>query len=185
MKDLITMGKGKFTGELGYELYEKYDDTKYDVYYAHLKEGITKHEQPNFQKRGLVPFFGEYSNATSLGFVDIVCLNTETNNVEIGVEIEERKSPPKKIIGDIMSVMLSEQIRIDGDDYSYGNLVFIMGTKVNPKGSGSKKTKLLCEKLSNLNDVLGKRKMEIIPVVAGDREELIEKVRTLIEYLLD
>lgn len=184
------MSQGTKTGKLGYDLCKKYEDTKYDVYYSHPRENIPNNEQPNFRNKGLVPFFVDDSAVIELSHVDIVFRNTENNCVEIVVEIEENVSSPKKIAGDITTAILSDKIRLKvGDkeyyDCNYDDLTFIMATKINPRGDAAKKTNLICEKLSDHNDKLGKREMEIVPIVDGDVGELIDEVRTAIDNIMD
>lgn len=180
------MGYGKKTGKLGYDLYEKYEDTRYEVYYSHPRDDIPNNEQPNYSNKGLVPFFSDESAVIELSYVDIVFRNTETNGIEIVIEIEESESSPKKIAGDITTAILSDKIRfkLGNEEYydcNYDDLTFIMATKINPRGDGAKKTKLICEKLSALSDKPGKREIEIIPIVDKDVVELIDKVRTAID----
>jgi len=175
------MKDGYYTGKLGLKLFEKYKDTKYSVYYEHPDE----RDEPNACRPQT--FMNKCSNATSLSWPDIVFLNEERNQVELIIEIEEKGAEPKKVIGDIGSVVLSDQIRITEakeKDYDFGNLTFIMAAKVNPDGSGGEKIELICKRMLELNEELSKREMEIIPIVDGDINELMMKIETKIDEIV-
>jgi len=175
------MENGYYTGKLGLKLSEKYKDTKYSVYYSHPNE----RDESNACRPQT--FMNKCSNATSLSWLDIVFLNQERNQVELIIEIEEEGSEPKKVIGDIGSVILSDQIRITEakeKDYDFGNLTFIMGVKVNPDGSRVEKIKLICERMLELNEELPEREMEIIPIVNGDINELMMKIESKIAEII-
>lgn len=114
------MSNGAHTGELGKRLYKNYKSTAHDVYYDH-----SNGNEPNICRP--TPFFGEYSNASTLSRVDIAVVNKNAGTVELIAEIEESGAPPKKVIGDVVNIMLSEQVRINGKDYGYGDITFILG----------------------------------------------------------
>jgi len=88
------MSNGAHTGDLGYSLYKKYKGTTHVVYYDHRKG---KGNEPNLCHP--TPFFGEYSNASTLSRVDIAIVNKKTNSVELIAEIEESGAPQRKSLG--------------------------------------------------------------------------------------
>lgn len=173
------MSNGVYTGDLGYRLYKKYKNTAHDVYYAHSgNEG----DEPNLCHP--TPFFGEHSKASTLSWVDIAVVNKNTVKIELIAEIEESGAEPKKVIGDVVNIILSEQVRIKDNDYEYGDTTLILGAKENPSGDREKKTRRICKKLMEINENTGNKKMEIIPIFDGDVEALAQKVENEIERRL-
>ncbi|RLF63625.1 MAG: hypothetical protein DRN33_03750 [Thermoplasmata archaeon] len=170
---------GEYTGKLGYSLYKKYLDSAHTVYYAHSGK---ENDEPNLCHP--TPFFGECSNASTLSWVDIAVVNKKTDSVELIAEIEESGAEPKKVIGDVVNIMLSEQVRINGKDYGYGDITFILGVKVNPEGDSEKKTRRICKKLAEINEKTGNKNMEIIPLFDSDIKALTRKVEREIERRL-
>jgi len=162
------MSNGAHTGDLGKRLYKNYKNTSHDVYYDH-----SNGNEPNICRP--TPFFGEYSNASTLSRVDIAVVNKKTDSVELIAEIEESGASPKKVIGDVVNIILSEQVRINGKDYGYGDITFILGIKVNPEGDSEKKTRRICKKLAEINKKTGNKKMEIIPLFDSDIKALTKK----------
>lgn len=173
------MDYGLYTREMGYRLYKKYENTPHMVFCAHGKD---KKTEPYYCHP--TPFFGKYSRATTLSFVDIIIINRNNNLIELIAEIEENAAEPKKVIGDIMSIILSEQVRIREKDYKYGDMVFILGVKSNPKGSTKEKTKMLCQKLAEVNEKIGNKRMDLIPLFDDDLKELIIHVESEIDRKL-
>jgi len=167
----VKMGYGLYTKELGARLYKKYEDTVHMIYCAH---GEDKSKEPYYCHP--TPFFDKYPDSITLSFVDIAFVNRSTNLIELMAEIEESDAEPKKIIGDIMSIILSEQVRIKREDYNYGDIVLILGRKTNPKGGAKEKTTRICQKLLPINEKIGNKKIELIPVFDNDLEKLITKV---------
>jgi hypothetical protein len=161
------MDYGLYTREMGYRLYKKYENTPHMVFCAHGKD---KEKEPYYCHP--TPFFGKYSRATTLSFVDIIVINRNNNQIELIAEIEENAAEPKKVIGDIVNIILSEKVRIREKDYKYGDMVFILGVKSNPKGSTKEKTKLLCKKLAEVNEKIGNKRMDLIPLFDDDLEKL-------------
>jgi len=170
------MSNGAHTGELGKRLYKKYKSTAHDVYYDH-----SNGNEPNLCRP--TPFFGEYSNASTLSRVDIAVVNKKTDSVELIAEIEESGAEPKKVIGDVVNIILSEQVRIKDKDYGYGDITFILGIKANPNGEREKKIRRICEKLMENNEKKG-NKIYIIPVFGSDIKALTRKVKREIERRL-
>jgi hypothetical protein len=105
-----------------------------------------------------------------------VIVNKETEYVDVLIEIEETTSEPKKIIGDIGNIILSEKIHIKGNEYHYGNIVLILGLMVNKKGKGVEKATLICDKLLKINETVGNKEMKIIPILDDKLEKLMNKI---------
>lgn len=173
------MDYGLYTREMGYRLYKKYENSAHMIFCAH---GTDKNKEPYYCHP--TPFFGKYSRETTLSFVDLIVVNKNNNLIELIAEIEENASEPKKLIGDIMSVILSEQVRIKDKDYKYGYLTFILGRKTNPKGDAKEKTGKICRKLAEVNEKTGNKKMEIMPLFDNDLKKLITQVESEIDRKL-
>ena len=173
------MDHGLYTGEMGYRLYKKYENTVHMIYYDH---GRDKNNEPNYCQP--TPFFDECSRATTLSFVDVAIVNRTTKLIELIVEIEESAAEPKKVIGDIMNIILSEQVRIKSRDYKYGDIAFILGRKTNPKGGAKEKTNRICQKLVEVNEKIGNKKVELIPVFDNDLGKLVTKIESEIDRKL-
>jgi hypothetical protein len=165
---------------MGFNLYKNYRNTDYKIYYHHGKD---KEKEPNFCEP--TPFFDKCSNASKLSYVDIAVINGSDRAILV-CEIEEGGAEPKKIIGDIINIVLSDQIRIQGRDYYYDdNIVFILGTNVNPIGAGEEKTQNICQKLRQINEKVGNKKIELILVFNADVKELTKDVEEKIVGKLD
>ena len=178
-KGCDNMDHGLYTGEIGYKLYKKYVNGFHMIYYDH---GKNKKNEPNYCHP--TPFFDDCSRTSTLSYVDVAVVNRKTNLIELIAEIEESGAEPKKIIGDIVNIILSEQIRIKGKDYEYGDIVFILGIKANPMGGAEEKTKMVCQKLTQINEKIGDKKIELIAVFDNDLKTLIKKVEREIDRKL-
>ena len=135
------MTQGEHTIDLGKRLTQKLKNTKYAVYQAHGN----RTEENNVRRP--TPFFGAYSTASTLSFIDVVVVNTENKKVLILCEIEESGASPKKVIGDIINIMISEKLRIKDDDYEYDRPILILGVKVREGGKSERKVKDLIPRL--------------------------------------
>ena len=153
-------------------------NTIHVVYYAH--SGGNGNDEPNYCRP--TPFFDECSRATTLSHVDIAFVNKKSGSVELIAEIEESNAEPKKIIGDVGNLILSERMRIKEKDCLYGDLIIILGVKA--MMDSEEKTKRICHKLSKINEEVGNKKIEIIPVFDNDLEILMKKIKREINQRL-
>lgn len=174
------MDLGVYSGKLGYQLYEKYIDTVHIVYYAH--SGTNPSDEPNC--RHPTPFFDKCSNETKLSYVDIAVVNKWKNSIELIVEIEESGAEPKKILGDVANIILSDKMRIKGKDYNFEDLTVILGVNVNSRGKSKEKTKRICQKLMRINKLVGNKKIELILIFDNDLEALFKKLKRKINQKL-
>jgi hypothetical protein len=102
------MADGEYTAKFGEELtkeLEPYSD--FQVYYDHGDSS-----KPNVGN--ITPYLRDkpYNNSTTLANVDIL-ITHKTNNIEkavILIEIEETKSAPKTILGDIFNLLLAGSV---------------------------------------------------------------------------
>ncbi|RLI81076.1 hypothetical protein DRP07_08060, partial [Archaeoglobales archaeon] len=95
---------GRYTRILGERLKERLEKEGYDVFYDH-----------GDQKHRIVAYFKDYSRKYFLSFVDIAIVKGE--EVKVLCEIEETSSNPKKILGDLVSILLAEKLRYAGLEY--------------------------------------------------------------------
>lgn len=167
------MRHGIYTGELGQRLYQKLIGTAHAVYFDH-KHGAGSESK----NRHAMPFFDDCSTASILSYVDLAIINKSSNSVELLAEIEESGVDPKKVIGDIVNILLSDGLRVDGVNYPCGEVVFILGLKVNPRGNTEEKVKRLWQKLARLNEEREKGKIRFIPIFDQNLEALISKVES-------
>lgn len=162
-------GKGKYTKKLGEQLKNNYKD-RYAVFYDHHKGG-------NLIKA----FFGEnYSDKTTLSHVDIAFLNKE-KKIELLIEVEENCASPKKIIGDLLNITLSDRIHMNHDDYNYAqplNVIMAIEIKDNKnQENNANKVKELVRMINEINTKMHKDWIKISYVTKLDKiEEEIKKV---------
>ena len=134
------MEHGKYTKELGKKIYKYLREKKslFNIYYDHGDTDI----EPNTCEP--TPYFSDKcSDATSLSNIDIAIVDEIDKKVILICEIEEEGGSPKKIIGDICGIFLTQKIRIKGKDYGFDRLHFIFGIKINKKGKSAEKAKEL------------------------------------------
>ncbi len=169
------------TGGMGKRLYEKYAGTVHQVYYDH---GTSPKKEPNYCRP--TPFFGDKASAAStLSAVDLLVVNAESSRVELIAEIEENAHEPKKIIGDIVNLMLADQVRVKGKDYPFGNRVLVLGIQANPRGQTRAKVLRLCFNLAEMNERAGKPRIDIVPVFHPEAVQLVGLVQAEIERWLE
>lgn len=173
------MDHGGYTGKMGRRLYEKYAQSVHQVYYDHCQD---RSKEPNSCQP--TPFFDELSSATTLSHVDIAIVDQQTKTIELVAEIEEAGHEPKKIIGDIVSLLMADHVRIKGKDYDFGGSVLVLGARVDEKGSGRKKVRAICRKLTDMGERMGKREMQIVPILHDELERLVEEVEAEIDRWL-
>ena len=168
------MAQGEYTKELGKRLTQKLKSkSKYSVYYAHgdsIRENNVCHS---------TPFFGNYSTASTLSFVDIVVVDSENKKVRIFCEIEESGAPPKKIIGDIVNIIVSEKLRIKGINYEYDRPQLILGIKVKEGGKSEQKAHALIQRLeSTIKEPSWNLLDKIRLICDSDIDKLLDKVES-------
>lgn len=148
------MAHGVETGKFGRWLTEQLAVVKpelnYRVFFDHGQlhnEGAGKPETV-----AIKGFYGEQvSNANRLADIDIAVVNAN-NRVKILIEIEERESSPKKIVGDVFTIAMCNHIEVKLEKRSHvfaitSETTLIVAGVINPKGS----------KLAQLQEVLSPR----------------------------
>jgi len=125
--------------------------------------------------------FGNCSNASTLSYVDIVIIERENKKVKILCEIEESRASPKKIIGDIVNILISDSIHIQEEDYEYDKLQLILGLKVTEGGKSEQKTHSLKQKLQGIIKEQYWNLLDEITIICDkDLNNLIRKVESKI-----
>ncbi len=159
------MSGGKITASIGEKLTEKLK-RDYDVFFDH--GDATK---GNNVRACLALLSDEPKNATRVADVDIViCSKREVQPmVKAIVEVEESGFSPKKILGDVMSLMLVKAIAIRKDDGSHGiyklnnrTVRYVFGVV---KSKGSKTEQIEEHLLPQLRDVLNQELLDQLPIV--------------------
>ncbi len=165
---------GQYTEKLGKNLAQELNSkSKYYVYQAHGK----KTGENNVYRS--TPFFGdEYSTSSTLSFVDIVIV--ERDKVKLLCEIEESGAAPKKIIGDIVNILVSNKVHIHGKEYGYDRPQLILGLKVNEKGKSCQKANSIPQELKKLINEPQWSLFKIEIICNGNLTELVKEVESKI-----
>lgn len=171
---------GEHTGKLGKKLADQLNSkSKYRVYYAHGNKKLDDGSVCN-----PTPFFDEYSNKSKLSFVDIVIV--ENDKVKLLCEIEESSAAPKKVIGDIVNILVSDKVRIQGNDYEYNSPKLILGLKVTEGGASNQKAHSLKQKLENIiKEPYWNLLNEIAIICDGNLDNLINTIEEKINELVN
>ena len=128
-----------------------------------------------------MPVFGNCSNASTLSYVDIVIIERENKKVKILCEIEESRAAPKKIIGDIVNILISDSIHIQEEDYEDDKLQLILGLKVTEGGKSEQKAHSLKQKLQGIIKEQYWNLLDEITIICDkDLNNLIRKVESKI-----
>ncbi len=110
----------EFSGE--YEVYYDHKLTNPDKIYAHI---------------------GDMCRENNLAELDIAIVSQKDGHRQLVLvaEIEEHKHSPKRFLGDLSSIMLSEHVMVDGQDYPMRNLIILIGLVSKENGVTGKKAK--------------------------------------------
>lgn len=140
---------GEKTGDLGERLVRHFKGSGFEVFFDHGDK--TRFKENVF---AIKAFCGdEVTNENRLSDVDVAIVKGD--EVVVLAEIEEQASSPKKILGDVMAVFLSNQVAVRKEgEQSYFKLThdtkfFIVGTAPG-KGSRLKKIKHIEKQLQAL-----------------------------------
>jgi hypothetical protein len=158
---------GQITGSFG-EWLSEYLKTKTQPYLVYYDHG-DKLKYPNVV--AIKGFFGEtLSNKNQLAEVDVIVALPNHDLVAI-IEIEESESPPKKIIGDIMALLMCNRFcaRIDAVTQYFmitPETELIITGFFNPKG----------KKMEPLEDVILPRLQQLTPLPDGINPEKLRMI---------
>lgn len=182
--------KGKHTTILAKRLMQKLESqSRYAVYYDPHEHGTGEKNECH-----PTPFFGDYSGTSTLSHVDIVIVDSKNKKVRILCEIEESGTSPKGVIGDIVNIMLSEELRINGINYEYDKPWLILGINVkkNKKNEEKRvknaKKKYIDNMIPKLECIIKEQYWNLLekPVVLidDDKDRLIDEVESKILHYL-
>ena len=144
------------------------------VYYDHGTRRMSK----------VVPFFGDYSRATTLAFVDFAVVDTRRRKALVLCEIEEQGASPKKVIGDIGNLLMAEWLCIGGQRYSFDDAYVILGICVRPGGHSEDKANAICRRLKRMVKSQRLRGMTIRVRAKTDCLTLVDAVSEEIERVI-
>lgn len=137
------MEHGQYTAEMGERLeawLKDQDQPDVKVYYDHGTGRMSK----------VVPYFGSYSRASTLAFVDCAVVDASRRQTLVLCEIEEQGASPKKVIGDIGNLLMAEWLCIGGQRYSFHSAHVILGICVKDGGQSEAKAKAICRRLKSM-----------------------------------
>jgi hypothetical protein len=104
-KSMSTHGQG--TSAVAQAITPKLNERGYDVYYDHGKKG-------DFVGKIAISIDEKLSRENEISQLDIAIIKRGTNKIIALVEIEETTDNPKKLIGDIYTVLMGRSIHLPG-----------------------------------------------------------------------
>lgn len=177
---------GQFTGDLGRQLKKKVEsktDRRLTVYFDHAGSGSEK----------IVAHLGERSSrANALSYVDIavveddshIIAGKESRKVVLLCEIEEEGARPKKIIGDLCSLLFADGVQISGSHYHLDKTHIIIGIRHNERGKSEDKTRGIIARIQKMNNT--ESISNIIGVYQSTHQELMDAIeRKILEVVAD
>jgi hypothetical protein len=160
MKKLHKTKQGIHTQLLGKELTDSIPEG-YEVFYDH----------GDLNGR-IIAYYDEYSRATQLSFVDIAVIDKKQREAIILCEVEERIPAPKKILGDIITLILAEKIRYKNLDYVIYSPYLVFGFKVKEKG---KKVSQVFNLINRLEDALNTSLKSRVRIITSEELDLLRE----------
>jgi|GEM_PF-1025465 hypothetical protein len=159
---------GKYTQILGERLKERLEKDGYEVFYDH-----------GDQKHRIVAYFKDYSRRYFLSFIDIAVVRNE--EVKVLCEIEETSSNPKKVLGDLISILLAEKLRYGSLEYYVISPYVVLGLYAKEKGVKRYQTENI---LNRFCEIFGVDRGKIVVIFAEDLDWLIDLVeKTVLELI--
>jgi len=135
---------GSETRKLGKWLYEHCANhgLPFDVYYHHGYKGKDPHVA---SPQGF--YGGKASTLTNLAIVDVV-VGTNDGKAKLIVEIEEHSASPKKVIGNILAIMMCNAFKACGRNYHVNeDTSLILACWFTEKGRGREKAEHLFNRI--------------------------------------
>ncbi len=177
--------QGLDTGRFGKQLYDycKKADLPFDVYYDHGDKNV----DPNVA--ATKGFFGKtVSNLNRLADVDVIVGSND--KAILVIEIEERPTSPKKILGDAFAIMMCNKfaVKVGDSQKTYDvdeDTKLMLACYFQPKGYRLEKTQNLIDRLRKFEEfkggIVGKN---ICLISENDIQKLMEKLRIkVIDYM--
>jgi len=168
---------GKMTVEVGRSLAKAFEEDGklggLGVFYDHDCSGSV---QPT------VYMGRRYGSDAALSGLDIVVASDR--HVTVAVEIEERPSRPKVIVGDIFAVALADSLMIRGQRYSLRDVELIVAVVTSEKGKRADKLVRLERHVNKyirvLRDSGRSRSIRAVRIVPTSPDDLVRRVDRLI-----
>ncbi len=177
---------GKNTGEFGLWLSQQLEsESQISVFYDH---GDRQEDSNVVAIKG---FYGEQaSNKNRLADIDVMVVNCETKEAILLIEIEESTMEPKKLLGDILAILMCNRfaVKIENEqkyfDVSPQTRLIVAGI-VSSKGAGQDKIKqTIIPRLEQFylpNDSIQMDKIEL--VYEDDISQIVIKLKRKIQSI--
>ncbi len=169
------MTRGPETTNLGNRLTQKLKkvDNSLKVYVGHGKLSQSKKVQGFMSE--------EIDNGTKVAEIDIIIAKSN-KNVLFLVEIEESRAPPKKILGDIFSILFCDGIQVDKQIYSLNSQTKVLvGTHYNSDGKKASQFELINERIGLFTNPKGPLGINCIQFIYEENlSKTIDKIERMI-----
>jgi len=172
---------GYYTRLLGKRLEELLDSNfpgQYRVYYDHKLARPDK----------IMAHIGEECRENNLARLDIAVISMANTDHRLMIvsEIEEHKHTPKRFLGDLAAIMMSEKIKVDNRDYPLNDVTVVLGLISKRNGvTGQKARKFTSDFMTMIGESKsGKRGIDCVVVDADNGSVLIHQVENIIRSLL-
>gem|GEM_PF-6275567 len=179
--DSMGEANGPYTRQLGDNLRAKITDqfqNRFIVYNDH------KLVNPDT----IIAHVDDVCNDNNLAELDIAIVSNQNGqrSLAIVLEIEEHKHTPKRILGDMTAIMMSDWVTIKNDRLPLENVDIIIGVITKKGGVTDKKAKKIVAKLeSNLSEgEWGKKGIRCTVITSYDGVTLIKEVESKIVEIL-
>lgn len=149
------------------------------VFYDHGRRAETNVCKPT-------SYFDECSRVSTLSHIDIAILGANEREIFL-CEIEEEGASPKKIIGDVIALLLAEGIRIKNRDYllkNFNKIYFFLGIKAEEKSKSAVKADELRARLQEIIKPKYLNKISIEFIFGADYDTLISNIERNILAML-
>jgi hypothetical protein len=165
---MSTHGQG--TAEVAQAITPILNERGYDVYHDHGKKG-------KFVGKIAISIEEKLSRENEISQIDIAIIKRDTNKIIALVEIEETTDNPKKLIGDIFTILMGCSIHLPGrKNVELGKkptlIIIVMGT------SHDEKNKYIVEKANIARSRLGTEISKIgnIVIESVSKKDNLEKI---------
>jgi hypothetical protein len=178
---LERVANGYYTRMLGERLESLSENEfkeRYRVYYDH------KVSDPD----RILAQVGKGNQTEDMAHLDVAIVDTTDDKEHLLVvsEIEEHKHAPKRLLGDVAAIMMSEKVKIDGRDHPLMNADIVLGVVTKKGGqTGPKAMKYITRfELAMGEGPGGRRGLRCFLFYAEDGSQLVDKIEDFVGSLL-
>ena len=168
----------RMLGERLESLMENEFKRRYRIYYDHK---VTNPDR-------ILAQVGKGNQTEDMAHLDVAIVDTGDNRERLLVvsEIEEHKHAPKRLLGDVAAIMMSEKVKIDGRDHPLANADIVLGVVTKKGGqTGPKATKYITRfELAMGEGPGGRRGLRCFLFYAEDGNQLVDKIEEFVASLL-